>query len=291
MCFVLVMVIISYIILYILILYYYIIIHILLYYYTYTIILLYIILYYTLPLLFFLPSSFSSSNPSSSLPNILYLPNIPHSFYPCRVLHMLIYIPLPSISSSDPNIHSILVGTWIRLFMFFCLYSSDLSFPSQSLPSFSDLISILTLPLPPSSSSPPTFLLHSILVGTWIGLFIFSSSSSTQFWPRTKYRSGWLRCDVVMSMCSGLSWCYIVLLYSILILYYILLIYLSQSSLLFLPTFSFSSSSFSSSSVLLSPTNLSSVPPSHSFYTCRYLHILIYVPGQSDPACFIGVDG
>ena len=33
---------------------------------------------------------------------------------------------------------------------------------------------------------------------------------------------------------------------------------------------------------------------SHSFYTCRSLHILIYIPDSSrqfDPACFIGVDG
>jgi hypothetical protein len=36
----------------------------------------------------------------------------------------------------------------------------------------------------------------------------------------------------------------------------------------------------------------------HSFYTCRYFHLLIYIPpGYSrliltfDPACFIGVDG
>ena len=35
-------------------------------------------------------------------------------------------------------------------------------------------------------------------------------------------------------------------------------------------------------------------PHPHSKYTCRYLHILIYIfwcSRQSDPACFIGVDG
>jgi len=34
--------------------------------------------------------------------------------------------------------------------------------------------------------------------------------------------------------------------------------------------------------------------PQYSFYTCRYLHILIYIPdssSNSDPARSIGVDG
>ena len=59
---------------------------------------------------------------------------------------------------------------------------------------------------------------------------------------------------------------------------------------------------FSSSSVLLLsplpsiylpifPSSSSSLPLLISFYTCRYLDPLIYIPQVSDPACFIGVDG
>ena len=65
---------------------------------------------------------------------------------------------------------------------------------------------------------------------------------------------------------------YIILYYYILyiiILYYTLLFF---CSLLPYPSFSF----FHLSYLPISPPNLS-----HSFYTCRYLHILIYIPSQS----------
>jgi hypothetical protein len=124
-----------YIILYIL--YYYYILHIL--YYTIIICYTYLILYYTLPSSVLFSSSLLSfiyippSHFSSLLPPLLLFYSTPHSFYTCRYLHILIYILLFSLSPSSsspflPNhrillIHSILVGTYIYLFIF----SSDLS--------------------------------------------------------------------------------------------------------------------------------------------------------------------
>ena len=134
------------------------------------------------------------------------------------------------------------------------------------------------------------------------------------------------------------TWCYIILLYIILLYYYILLIFLLFPilySLLFYPfssplllhskytcrylhiliyillfssplpiylLFSLSSynNPFSSSPLplLSSPSPLHiylQFYPNHSKYTCRVFHLLIYVLSishqQSDPACFIGVDG
>jgi len=118
--------------------------YILYYYYTYTITI--IIFIHILLLLLYIILSFSSVL-FSSLPLLFSL--LPYLF---------IYIPspnpspLPQIYSSlsllfhtNHPIHSILVGTSIRLFIF-----SD----------------IPLLPLPN---------IHSILVGTWIGLFIFQT--------------------------------------------------------------------------------------------------------------------
>ena len=72
----------------------------------------------------------------------------------------------------------------------------------------------------------------------------------------------------------------------------------SSSSLPFPLPILFSSPllSFSSSTLLFLPSqSFLLFPTSYSFNTCRYLHILIYIPSQysriSDPACFIGVDG
>jgi hypothetical protein len=105
---------------YILYIYYY---YILLYI---TIIIYYYILYYTHLFLLFLPFISQSSSPSSS--NIPSQSISQYSFYTCRYLDTLIYI-LPIFQDNlliyhlIPNIHSILVGTWIHLFIF----SSDLS--------------------------------------------------------------------------------------------------------------------------------------------------------------------
>ena len=102
------------------------------------------------------------------------------------------------------------------------------------------------------------------------------------------------------------TYTYYILLYIIHYYYYILYLILYSSPLL-IYSFPFPlSSSFllSSSSPLLPnipfPVYLSSVlssphsfplPFKYSFYTCRHLDILIYIPQESDPACFIGVDG
>ena len=48
--------------------------------------------------------------------------------------------------------------------------------------------------------------IHSIRVGTWIRSFIFPIPN-IQNWPRTFYRSGWLRCDVFNSWVYLLSGC------------------------------------------------------------------------------------
>ena len=94
--------------------------------------------------------------------------------------------------------------------------------------------------------------------------------------------------------------------YTLYIIYYILYIHILlfylilYSSLLLIYSSSLSSQySFPLliyySLLFLSSSHLSfpSFPtlPSHSFYTCRHLDILIYIPQESDPACFIGVDG
>ena len=84
-------------------------------------------------LLFFLFSSYLPLSPSSllffSLPSqslIFLLPLIPifililppHSFYTCRYLHILIYIQSGYLCSLSLRFHSILVGTYIYLFIF-----------------------------------------------------------------------------------------------------------------------------------------------------------------------------
>jgi hypothetical protein len=128
--------------------------YIIIYYYYSILYYYYIILYSSSPLpLFLLICSFLPTIIfSSSLPIPFSIPPTPqYSFYTCRYLHILIYIILFLISSSSLSplsshssyIHSILVGTYIYLFIFYPL------------------------------------LIHSILVGTYIYLFIFNQNNST----------------------------------------------------------------------------------------------------------------
>jgi hypothetical protein len=151
-------------------------------YYTY-----YTIHYYYILLLLYIISYtilFSSSS-SSSLP-FPYSPlplSLPHSFYTCRYLHILIYIPSGYLSSSFISqysllIHSILVGTYIYLFIFFGLSHS---FTNHSFPS-----SFIYLPLP---NTHPRNTCRYLDTHIYILLLITIR-------PRTFYRSGWLRCDV-----------------------------------------------------------------------------------------------
>ena len=122
------------------------------------------------------------------------------------------------------------------------------------------------LPLPFSSlhlqSFPPPFPLFSS------SDLIFSSSPLIQSFPSL----------LIILYVSALTYTY---LYSI-----ICSIIPHLLSLPSLPSSSLPSQDLLSSSFFHS---------SHSFYTCRYLHILIYIQSvshqQSDPACFIGVDG
>ena len=107
----------------------------------------------------------------------------------------IIYSSSSQYSSSQHLIHSILVGTYIYLFIFNHSFpSSDLFFLLLFQYSSSDLISS-SIPFPSnhliysqSSVLSSHSLIHSILVGTYIYLFIFSSSSSPTIWPRTNYR-------------------------------------------------------------------------------------------------------
>ena len=143
---------------------YYIILYIILLYILYIIYYTYTIISYTI--------LFSSSD-LSSLPSYVLFPSIP--FLPLYSSFPVISINLPS--SSIP---------------FSCSQSISL-FPSSLLPS--------------QYSSPPNPLIHSIRVGSSIYLFIFSSDLSNipnqTIRPRMFYRSGWLRCDVSISIGFG----------------------------------------------------------------------------------------
>jgi hypothetical protein len=93
-------------------------------------------------------------------------------------------------------------GYWSFVLVLYCYYILYLILYSPILLIY--LLSHLSLLSPiiyPSSSplSPPN--IHSILVGTYIYLFILSSRT---IWPRTFYRSGWLRCDVFNCVVFGL---------------------------------------------------------------------------------------
>jgi hypothetical protein len=152
----------------------YIIIHILLlYYYTYTIIYYIILLYINY---YYISSSHLFY--SSSLP--IYLLFLLPSSSP-----NLSSVLLPS-SSNLPNIHSILVGTYIYLFIFFPIYL--LFFPNLSLILISSIYLLLS------------FILYlSVLTYTYLYSFHFNTLIQ-QFLPRTFYRSGWLRCVGFMSV-------------------------------------------------------------------------------------------
>ena len=171
----------------------------LIYYYTYTII--YYILYYTLLfcsllsytlllfssqylLLFFLPFLLFSSSDLSSvlysfpLPNpslpLLSSPLLFHSSLLLFLFPLLLLLssPLLLLPLFLPNIHSIRVGTYIRLFIF---YQYLILIPFRwgihiYLPSF-------TIILFPSSSifCSPFPNIHSIRVGSYLRLFIFQT--------------------------------------------------------------------------------------------------------------------
>jgi hypothetical protein len=137
------------------------------------------------------------------------------------------------------------------------LFSSVLHLSSFSFSSYSSillshsplLLFPSSLPIFYSSSSLPNHpnipLIHSILVGTYIYLFIFQThlSSSHPVSVRNTHHLPFPLPNLLSIFCS--------------------------------------------------PHHTST---SHSFYTCRYLHILIYIPSSSslfnsDPARSIGVDG
>ena len=94
---------------------------------------------------------------------------------------------------------------------------------------------------------------------------------------------------------------HILLLYILYLILYSSVLFFYLPFLLFPSLFQYSSSPPHShlSSISLPPLFFSSPFPTlvhpdlsvNSKYTCRHLDILIYIPQESDPACFIGVDG
>ena len=234
------------------------------YYHTYTIIiyyiiihilLLYLILYYTL----FFQSSFPSYSslplltfPSSNLPSLpshissstsVPLPPLPillSPLFPSSILsHPSQFLP--------PNIHSILVGCWIRLFMF--------------------------------QDNPPNLTPHVLsewMVEVWcvyLCLVLF-------------YRSGWcsvLRWGVILYYTTIIILYYTIIIHILLyIISYIL--YSPSSPLLFfcslLLLFPYNPLLFSSS--VLSSSQSILISSSQPFYTCRYLLTVIYVLSVSN---------
>jgi hypothetical protein len=124
-------------------------------------------------------------------------------------------------------------------------------------------------------------LILGILVGTYIYLFILSQYYQTStIWPRTFYRSGWLRCVVVI--CIGLAFVLVLVLYIIISytytiiiiyykIYYYYILYILYYTLLF----------YSLSFPL--PLNLSSFP----FYSSNPLPNTFLSSFQSQPISFI----
>jgi hypothetical protein len=185
-------------------------------------------------------------------------------------------------------------------------YSSFLSNPLLPLSSSYSPI------LPPLSLL--YFLNHSILVGTYIYLFIFQTHPPT-IRPRTFYRSGWLRCDVgngirfclclelvcltfdvrcyivyyyyILYIILSYTLLYIIILYITIIISYTILyssvlpsdLYSSSSPSLPIPIFILYLSVLGYPYLYSSPSSIPHLPlPSqYSFYTCRYLHALIYI--------------
>jgi hypothetical protein len=110
---------------------------------------------------------------------------------------------------------------------------------------------------------PSLILYVSVFIVRYLYILLFSSNPG-HFWPRMFYRSGWLRCvgfNYILVCWCGVCvscWCGVIILYYTLL---ILIIYLLSSLFLLWS--------------ILSSSNL--IFPSHSFYTCRCLFIVIYI--------------
>jgi hypothetical protein len=207
---------------------------------------------------------------------------------------------------------SVLTYTYLysfRIFIFLfrssllLFYHPILSSSSFSSSHSSSVLFFLYNPLPIPSQSisrslPLLFLLsqYSFYTCRYLHILIYILFRSFQmFWPRTFYRSGWLRCDVfkyVFMFWAG-GWllkvwafdirCYYyilyytyTLLYITIIIYYILyilytiIIYYTYTILLYTIFFLF----------FHTPLLFLINPPSsllYSFYTCRYLDTHIYI--------------
>jgi hypothetical protein len=97
---------------------------------------------------------------------------------------LLLYIIISSIISSFLFSSSVLSSVLFSSSVYIILFFSSILLTSSDLSSFTIILPLIPIPL----SSHPN--IHSILVGTWIRLFIFSSDLSNipNIWPRTNYR-------------------------------------------------------------------------------------------------------
>jgi hypothetical protein len=163
--------------------------------------------------------------PSSSIPipiiwsisSVIPIPQ--YSFYTCRYLHILIYIP-----SSFPDVltpHKLSEGC-LEWCSFICVVfgSGGMVFDIRCLCYYILYIIILLY------IYYYIILLYYILYYTLPLLFpiLLSLPSSPNIWPRTFYRSGWLRCVVVICI-RFMFWAGGWLLWFELVLYYILYYY------------------------------------------------------------------
>jgi hypothetical protein len=138
-------------------------------------------------------------------------------YYTIIIHILLLYLILYSFSSSllffyiERNTHLSRLKTYTSISWLKRIHLSLIIHLSLRNPSISNNTSIfkesyLLILLP---------LIHSILVGTYIRLFILSdipNIPSPQFWPRTFYRSGWLRCVGFICVVFWLSWCWVYVL-------------------------------------------------------------------------------
>jgi hypothetical protein len=173
---------------YILYYYYYILLHTYIYIYIYILYILYYILYYTLLFLFLSYSSQMLHSPLPIIPLFLSFPLLPLSF-----TILLIYNPLPFLPlfiSSQPMFPPI-----------FCLFSS--SIPPLLFSHFFLIYKRILSPIP--NLFHPSFPTHNSSCLRFDELcLVFEIDDWKIFWPkvwpRMFYRSGWLRCDVFISI-------------------------------------------------------------------------------------------
>jgi hypothetical protein len=266
---------------------------IIIYYYTllllyiyYIVIYYYLILYSSFPLSsFLLLPLFLSSFSSIFLLNHPLLPPVPHSFYTCRYLHILIYIQSGYLSS---------------------LLQFSSSLPSILLP----FPSIFYHSHPNPTIRPRTNYRRDVSSG--VVLFVWCSVLVEGYLAFELVLTCGVYCVIILLYI--ISYLYSIRIYYTIHYYYIiililyspiLLIYLQFCSPLLFNSLLFQSSphhprntcrylhiliyihSFPIFHLSIFSSDLFLLP--HSFYTCRYLHILIYISSQYSQTSYLSI--